>query len=211
VPVLNGFNHDEELIFTAALGTAVSGGTFVDVPVSRPVTPAGYLPDIAAVIGVPNAQAAAIAAQYPLAAYPNADVAFETLVSDANFACPALQVDRWTAQRTPTFAYEFDDTNAPGLFAPFPAATHSSELQYLFGQPNDPNPGGLSADQQALAASMRAAWASFAAGGDPSRAALRWPAFTGGERVMSLVPPQPHVATGSAAAHHCTFWEETAR
>jgi para-nitrobenzyl esterase len=87
-------------------------------------------------------------------------------------------------------------------------------LQYLFDQPNDPRPGMLSSDQQALAASMRAAWARFAAGGDPSTTALRWPGFTGGERVMSLVPPQPQVATGSADAHHCPFWgasQETAR
>jgi para-nitrobenzyl esterase len=211
VPILNGVNHDEELIFTAALGTAVSGGTFVAVPVNRPVTPAGYTTDIAAVLGVSASQAATIAAQYPLAAYPSPDVAFETLVSDANFACPALQVDRWTARRVPTFAYEFDDTNAPGRFAPFPAATHSSELQYLFDQPNDPRPGTLSSDQQALAASMRAAWASFAAGGDPSTAALRWPTFAGGQNVMSLVAPLPHIRTDSAAAHHCSFWEEAAR
>jgi para-nitrobenzyl esterase len=209
VPILDGFNHDEELIFTAALGTAVSGGTFVGVPISRPVTPEGYVPDIAAVFGVSATRAATIAAQYPLAAYPSPDVAFETLVSDANFACPALQVDRWTARRTPTFAYQFDDINAPGRFAPFPAATHSSELQYLFA--HHPNPGTLSPDQQALAASMRAAWASFAAGGDPSTAALRWPTFAGGQNVMSLVAPLPHIRTDSAAAHHCSFWEEAAR
>ena len=202
VPILNGFNHDEELIFTLALGTAVSGGTFVSVPVHQPVTPDGYTTDIAAVLGVSDAQAATIAEQYPLAAYPSPDVAFETLVSDANFACPALQVDRWTARRTPTFAYEFDDPNAPGRFAPFPAATHSSEIQYLFDQPNTPYPATFTADQQALAASMRAAWASFAAHGAPAG----WPAFTRGEQVMSLVPPRPQVASGSASAHHCAFW-----
>jgi para-nitrobenzyl esterase len=202
VPILNGFNHDEELIFTAAVGVAVSGGTFVGVPVNRPVTPEGYTTDIASVLGVSDAQAGVIAARYPLGAYPSADVAFETLVSDANFACPALQVDRWTARRVPTFAYQFDDLSAPGRFAPFPSATHSSELQYLFDQPNDPIPGTLNADQQALAASMRAAWVSFAAHGAPAG----WPRFDRGAQVMSLVAPQPRVASGSADAHHCAFW-----
>ena len=164
------------------------------------MTADGYVPDIAAVIGVPLARAATIAAQYPLAAYPLPDVAFETLVSDANFACPALQIDRWTSRRVPTYAYQFDDTNAPGRFAPIPAATHSSELQYLFDQPNDPIPGMLDPGQQALAASMRSAWVRFAAGRDP------WPAFGTAERVLSLVPPQPQVRTGSADAHHCGFW-----
>src|SRR5205085_313165 len=37
VPILNGNNHDEELLFTLGLGIAVSGGTFAGVPVHRPV------------------------------------------------------------------------------------------------------------------------------------------------------------------------------
>jgi para-nitrobenzyl esterase len=40
VPFLNGSNHDEERIFVAGLGVAVSGGTFVPVP--KPVTAARY-------------------------------------------------------------------------------------------------------------------------------------------------------------------------
>jgi para-nitrobenzyl esterase len=209
VPVLNGISHDEEVIFTDGVGLAVSGGSFVRVP-ERMVTEAGYQGDIAAVLGVSAQRAAAIAAEYPPAAYASPDVAFSLLVSDANFACPALEVDRWTSGRVPTFAYQFDDDNAPQRFAApgaLPAlATHSAELQYLFDQPNTPVPGTLSADQQALAASMRAAWASFAADGNPSTPALRWPAITHGERVMSLVPPQPRLVAGFEATHHCAFW-----
>ena len=207
VPILDGVNHLEELIFTAGLGVAVSGGQFVGVPVARPVTADGYATDIAAVLGVSDAQATTIAEQYPLSAYPSPDVAFATLVSDANFACPALQVDRWTSARVPTFAYQFNDDNAPERFAPLPpAATHSSELQYIFDQPNDPLPGTLDADQQTLAASMRAAWAAFAAAGDPSTRALAWPSFNRGGSVMSLVPPDPQVWAGFAAAHNCALW-----
>jgi len=206
VPILNGINHDEELIFVAGLHVTVSGGTFVPVP-EEPVTADNYTPDIAAVLGVSTARAAAIAAEYPLDAYPSPDVALSTLVSDANFACPALQIDRWTAERVPTFAYQFNDDSAPERFAPLPpAATHSSELQYIFDQPNAPIPGTLSANQQALAAGMRAAWASFAANGDPSTPTLSWPLFNQGGQVMSLVPPQPQVWTGFPDAHHCSFW-----
>jgi para-nitrobenzyl esterase len=206
VPVVNGVNHIEELIFTAGLGLAVSGGTFVNVPV-HPVTADGYTTDIAAVLGVSDEEAATIAGKYPLGSYPSPDVAFAALVSDANFACPALQVDRWTSRRVPTFAYQFNDDNAPERFAPLPpAATHSSELQYIFDQPNAPRPGTLDVDQQALAASMRAAWASFAANGDPSIPALAWPSFNQGGQVMSLVPPQPQVWRGFSREHHCSFW-----
>src|SRR5271166_124257 len=125
VAILNGITHDEEMIFVDALGIAVSGGTDVPVP-DRPVTPANYQANIAAVLGVPDARAAAIAAEYPPGA--SADLAFSALVSDANFACPALQLDRWTASRVPTYAYQFNDDHAPVNVAPPgvlpPVATH---------------------------------------------------------------------------------------
>ena len=85
-------------------------------------------------------------------------------------------------------------------------ATHGSELQYLFDLPNAPVPTPLSTDQQALAASMRAAWAHFAATGTPATAAVPWPAFGGSARMLSLVPPQPQLETDFAARHHCAFW-----
>jgi len=176
----------------------------------HPVTAAGYQSDIAAVLGVPAARAAPIAAEYPLTAYPSPDVAFSALVGDANFACPALQTDQEAAQRVPTYAYEFNDNNAPELFAPTlegpPVATHASEEQYLFDLPNVPFPAPLTTGQQTLAASMRGAWANFAATGNPASAAVPWPAFNGGAQMLSLVSPQPQVETGFAARHHCAFW-----
>jgi para-nitrobenzyl esterase len=209
VPVLNGITHDEEWLFVAGLGVAVSNGMFVPVP--SPVTPENYTSDIGAVLGVPPARAHAIAAEYPPAAYGAAPVlALSTLLSDANFACPALQVDRWTSRRVLTFGYQFNDDNAPQRFTPPgalpPIATHSSEIQYLFGQPNLPFPGTFTTDQKVLASHMRAAWASFAAHGDPSTAAVRWPSLGDGARMLSLVPPRPHVKTGYPADHHCAFW-----
>ena len=97
VPVLNGITHNEELIFVAGLGMAVSTGRTSRC--RRPGRPR-ELPDRhRPALGVSAARAAAIAAEYPLSAYPAPVVALSTLVSDANFACPALQVDRWTAAR----------------------------------------------------------------------------------------------------------------
>ena len=48
----------------------------------------------------------------------------------------------------------------------------------LLDLPNTPFPGTLTPDQQALAAGLRTAWASFAAGDDPSTRSLAWPLFT---------------------------------
>jgi para-nitrobenzyl esterase len=97
VPVINGITHDEELLFVAGLDLTVSQGT--DIPPAAPLdsSSANYQADIVQALGVSDTRAAAIAAEYPLSAYPNAVVAFSLLVSDASFACPALQVDRWTA------------------------------------------------------------------------------------------------------------------
>jgi len=212
VPVLNGTNHEEEALFVA-LGLTVSQGTDVPIPGGRgSVTPATYQNDIAVALGVTAARAAQIAAEYPPGNDgPSATAAFTTLVGDASFACPALQIDQQTAQRAPTYAYEFNDDNAPQLFTPPgflpPVATHGSELPYLFDLPNAPHPPQFSADQQALAASMRAAWAPFAATGNPATAAVPWPAISANSTPMlSLVPPQPQLETDFATRHHCAFW-----
>ena len=210
VPVLNGTNHDEERLFVT-LGLTVSQGTDVLIP-GGTVTPDSYQADIAAALDVSAARAAAIAAEYPLTAYPFPWVAFSVLVGDASFACPGLQIDQETSARVPTYAYEFNDDAAPPIFSgpllPPPVATHASELQYLFDLPNAPFPAPLSADQQALAASMRTAWATFAATGNPATAAVPWPAFgsAGSAQMLSLVPPQPQMETDFAARHHCAFW-----
>jgi para-nitrobenzyl esterase len=208
VPILNGVNADEEAIFVVGLHLAVSGGMFVPAP--EP-TRATYESVIASVLGVSATRAAAVARQYPVGAYPAPVIALSTLVSDANFACPALQVDRWTARRhVPTYAYQFNDNSAPQIFAgpKFPPiATHSSEIQYLFDQPNAPYATPLNATQEGLAMTMRAAWAAFAANGRPSTSMVPWPSFTrsnGG--VLSLQSPHPQLDSSFAADHHCAFW-----
>ena len=202
VPVINGITHDEELLFVDGLKLTVSQGT--NIPLAAPlISDANYETDIAQALGVSPARAAAIANVYPLSANPTRpDEVFGLAVSDASFACPALQVDRWTAARgVPTYAYQFNDDAAPGFG--LGQATHGAELPYLFDLPN--MPVTLNPDQQALAASMRTDWARFAGTGDPSSRALPWPSF-GGTRVLSLVPLQSQVTTEFAAEHHCSFW-----
>ncbi len=207
VPVINGITHDEELLFVAGLSLTVSQGT--NIPLAAPLdgSSANYHADIAQALGVSDTRAAAIANEYPLSAYPNSVVAFSLLVSDASFACPALRVDRWTAARgVPTYAYQFNDDNAPVniLGKSLGLATHGAELPYLFDQPN--TPVVLNPDQQALAASMRTDWASFAASGNPSTHVLPWPSIGIGTKVLSLVPSHSQVTTDFATAHHCSFW-----
>lgn len=198
VPIVNGQNHDEERLFVT-IGLGLHGGSFK--PLTEPVTAENYQSVIGSALGVTDERAAAIVTEYPLDQYASPTVAFSTLLSDANFGCTALQLDTWTAPATPTFAYEFDDDAAPLRIAPPldpPVATHTSELGYLFDQPDAPVQTPLTADQEALAANMRAAWASFARSGDPSTSVTPWRTFDD-THVISFGTPQ-------TASKHCSFW-----
>jgi para-nitrobenzyl esterase len=204
VPVINGTNHDEWRLFVALSELA-----------GAPVTAANYQSMIASTLGVSPPIAAVIAAQYPLVAYPSPAVALGAVGTDAIFACPALAADRSLSKYVPTYAYEFNDENAPERLLPpvsFPyGAAHASEIQYLFDLPTAVFPGVLSPGQQQLAAAMKQGWTTFAARGFPSSSATpRWPRFDrGSQRMLSLIPPQPSVESGFAAAHHCAFWALT--
>jgi para-nitrobenzyl esterase len=200
VPIIDGSNHDEWRLFVA-----------VDELQGAPVTAANYQDRIASTLGVPAATAAVIAAQYPLSAFPSPPIALGAVGTDAIFACNALTVDQSVSRFVPTFAYEFNDENAPEPFLPpvsFPyGAAHASELPYVFNTPTAPL-AGLSAAQIQLAGTMQRYWTGFAAHGFPSSFGTPfWPRFTPGSgQIQSFVPPTPGVETNFATEHHCAFW-----
>jgi para-nitrobenzyl esterase len=201
VPVISGTNRDERRLFVAQSQLPPEDGP--------PVTAANYRAMIAATLGVPATAASAIAAEYPLTAYPSPALALGAVGTDAVFACPALTADRSLSRYVPTYAYEFSDRSAPELYLPpvgFPyGAAHESEVQYLFSLNNTRYPAPLSLAQQHLAAVMQQDWTGFAKAGVP--AASAWPRFDSSRpRMLSLVPPQPRVQASFAAEHHCAFW-----
>jgi para-nitrobenzyl esterase len=67
------------------------------------------VPAIAATLGVSLPVAAAIAAAYPLAAYPSPSVALGAIGTDAVFACNARVAARLPSKFVPTYHYEFND------------------------------------------------------------------------------------------------------
>jgi para-nitrobenzyl esterase len=204
VPVINGTNHDEWRLFVALSQLPPEDGP--------PVTAANYQAMIASTLGVPDTAAAVIAAQYPLSAYSSPSVALGAVGTDAIFACPALTADQSLSKYVPTYAYEFNDENAPEVSLPplgFPyGAAHAAEIQYLFSLSNVAYPGVLSPPQQQLAATMKQYWTNFARQGFPSSTTEPpWPGFDStSQRMLSLIPPQPQLETNFAAEHHCAFW-----
>ncbi|MDE2334638.1 MAG: carboxylesterase/lipase family protein [Rhodospirillales bacterium] len=110
------------------------------------------------------------------------------LVTDHMFQFPSLALAEAVARAGGTaFAYRFD-WSVPGN--PF-RACHCIELPFVFGTFHDwPDAGmlrgGDAGEMQALAASLRAAWAGFAHRGDPAMAALPWPAYEPARRMTRL-------------------------
>ncbi|OLT46133.1 carboxylesterase/lipase family protein [Cellulosimicrobium sp. CUA-896] len=213
VPIINGVNTQENRLFTT-LGLSVTRGATAVLP--GPVTAESYEATIATNFGVSARTASFVAKAYPLSRYPSPAQAFSVLNSDANFSCPAFVLDAAAATWVPTFAYEFNDAQAPRLFAPDTlgepyAATHQSELAYLFDQPNAPLPGELSPTQRQLASAMQEAWVTFARTGSPSTPEVPWPRFDLRSRqVLSLDDPAPSVERGFAADHRCGVWAAVA-
>jgi para-nitrobenzyl esterase len=201
VPIINGTNHDEWRLFVAL--SELEG---------NPVTAANYQAMISSTLGVPATVAAVIAAEYPLIAYPSPSVALGALGTDAIFACPALSIDQSVSKFVPTFAYEFNDENAPENFLPpvsFPyGAAHATEIQYLMALPTAAFPGTLTPQQQQLAATMKGYWTNFAKRGFPASSGTPfWPLFNSLTQPMqSLIPPTPQTETDFATTHKCAFW-----
>lgn len=213
VPIINGVNNQENRIFTT-LGLSVTKGATVALP--GPIDATTYVSTIATNFGVSDRVAGRIAAEYPLEDYASPAHAFSVLNSDANFSCPAIALDTAAAAWVPTYAYEFNDAEAPQLYVPDSlgkplAATHQSELAYLFDQPNAPIPGELSPSQQQLASTMQEAWVQFARTGSPSTPEAAWPRFSLLKpSILSLDDPSPSVEKGYAAVHKCGVWAAVA-
>jgi para-nitrobenzyl esterase len=212
VPLMNGSNHDEWNLFVA-LDFDLLG---------HPVTAATYPVAIATTIGVPltSPAVALVQAQYPGNSFPSYDQAVGALGTDAIFACTARFADELASAFVPTFAYEFNDGNAPQNFLPavtFPyGAAHASEIQYIFPFANPSGVGlnlpqtPLNANQHLLSDKMAGYWTEFARSGDPNgNGSPHWPQFERGRQVMqSLVPPTPTTETNFATAHQCAFWDQ---
>ncbi|HET6181316.1 MAG TPA: carboxylesterase family protein [Candidatus Sulfotelmatobacter sp.] len=206
VPVIAGTNHDEYRLFVA------TGYDLVGNPI---LTSAEYDTAVNALWG--SILAPSVLALYPFSSYPFGGEALGASGTDGVFSCPARNVDQALSKLVPTYAYEFNDENAPppqsafGGLLTFPlGAYHSAELQYLF-------PGidvfglrvTLSPKQKRLSHVMVSYWTHFAKSGDPNAPSepLWSPYSTSTDEFQSLIPPMPVVEPNFDAGHQCsTFW-----
>ncbi len=227
VPVINGSNENENLLFLALneLGQRLSAKPPVLDAANRSflLTADGYAKGaetLSAESGVPVAELTGRA--YPLAAY-GADPALQPSLAaaaagtDSTFSCNGANVSvRIAAQGTPVWMYEFRDQSSPPLVGRFggkyvlslaQGAAHASELPYVFNMLDLGSP-----DRLALRDAMSGYWASFARTGDPNGPGRpAWPTFQAG-RIQALdVAARGGVAPMAASAfrteHKCdTVW-----
>ncbi len=209
VPVISGGNHDEYRIFVA-FEYDLAGNPILTAAEYDTATIALWGPQLGPVIPI----------VYPYAAFPSGGVALGASGTDGILACPERNGVRLLSKFVNTYAYEFNDENAPpaqsnpaffGLLT-FPlGAYHSAELQYLFvdadfnGLPLAP----LSLTQQQLSDAMVTYWTQFAKTGDPnSPSEPVWsPYSTSTDQFQSLIPPTPVVESNFNTGHLCdSFW-----
>ncbi|HTS21200.1 MAG TPA: carboxylesterase family protein [Casimicrobiaceae bacterium] len=216
VPVMTGTNHDEYRYFVATNFDVDLGTPLVNTcPSASPCYPAALAKEY---WSLSAAQFALVLAEYPVTASSAADagsLALGAAGTDGTFACTAERAMQGLASHVLTFAYEFNDENAPVPRQPgystvsFPmGAYHSADVQYLFNLGGTPAP--FTKGQAALSRAMIAYWTNFAKRSDPNAAGLAlWiPYFPFADLRQSLVPPRPHIEFGFTTDHMCgQLWD----
>lgn len=217
VPVLLGNNADEGTLFIA-LAFELQRGT--------PMTEAEFQAMVKGNAG--DSGIAALASSIVLDAYrpsrygsPNLSAA--ALLGDSLFACPTQFLARALSDHVPTYAYEFQEKNAPAFvddpFMPW-GAFHAAELPFVFGTrivttPPSPDPAEVATPaQQALSKAMMAYWGQFAATGQPNAAGQKaWPRFN---RLLQATQTFKSQGIGTEllgapyVRHQCLLWDATA-
>ena len=202
VPIISGGNHDEWRIFVA------QQYDFTGHPI---LTLADYTNAVLALWG--PTLAPPVDALYPFASFPSGGVALGASGTDGIFACPERNSVHLLSKFVPTYAYEFNDENAPPAQSTIPILTfplgayHFAEVQYLFVVGG--TPAVFSTDQQQLSATMIDYWTQFAKNANPNSPGVpTWPRYSSTKDVFqSLVPPTPAGETNFDASHLCSgFW-----
>jgi para-nitrobenzyl esterase len=203
VPVLVGSNHDEGRTFAQGFA-GLTESQYEDF-----------------VRGSFGSDADAVLAHYPWSAYPSpytASYAIGAIWTDSGAigGCGTQALARQLSAVTPTYLYQFDDRNAPGLNHDLPGyqwgAGHAMELAYMWpsfdnGFPLYPL---LTPAQLELSNQMVRYWGAFARSGTPQvEGQPAWPQYSTGQ-LLSLRPGGETTAISDAEygdEHMCAFWD----
>ncbi len=203
VPILNGVAGDEQGFFLA-----------IAEETAGPLTPAGYRDYLARTFGAAHADE--VLKLYPIDAYPSINQA-EIAASQMYRGCLGRQLNRWFADYTPTWAFQFEDRTTPSYLKPKAwslGAYHTVELVYLFPGFH----GGLgtahklNAAQEKLADQIVGAWTTFIRTGKPNPSGLSpWPRYVAArDNVQGFNIPRSTNRDGYGARYNCAVWDRIA-
>ena len=197
VPAIIGATRDE-------------GWIYVDRSFPLGLTEEQYAAAVETEFGL--ADAPAILARYPAAAFPSPKHAFSQLVGDVEGACEARRVAKLISRtQTPVYLYSFE-REVPAVAGT--QVIHGIDTNFMFG--NDyvpPTPYVLSADDRSLSNAIGDYWTRFASTGDPSDAsALKWhpfiaPAADARAAMKSMALDLPLREDKRLREEQCDFWE----
>lgn len=217
VPVLLGNNADEGTLFIALAFELQRGSPMTEAEFQAMVRGSAGNADDSPI----GAWAASIVLDaYSPGRYGSPNLSAAALLGDSLFACPTQFLARALSDHVPTYAYEFQEKNAPAFiddpFMPW-GAFHASELPFVFGTrivttPPSPDPAEVATPaQQALSRAMMAYWGQFAATGQPNGAGQRaWPRFN---RLLQATQTFKSTGIGTEllgapyVRHQCLLWD----
>ncbi|NXT00798.1 ACES Acetylcholinesterase, partial [Jacana jacana] len=135
--------------------------------------------------------------------------ALDDIVGDHNVVCPLMHfAQRWAEKGGKVYAYLFDHRASNLLWPPWMGVPHGYEIEFVFGQPLNPNLN-YTEEEEKLSRRIMRYWGNFARTGDPNEPwerERRWPLYTASGQRYARLNAHPLAVAQGLRAQPCAFW-----